>query len=72
MKWNDDDLKYSYVDPIVNDEFGEWCEETNVSEDLGHVKVVRREIHDFLNMIIYFTQEGSLKINVKYDIKGML
>jgi hypothetical protein len=67
-----DDLKSSHVDPKVNDEFTVWCEETYGSKDLGHVKVVRGKIHDYLAMVLDFTQDGALKINMRYYIEGML
>ena len=70
--WNVDDLKSSYVDPKVNEKFTEWCEENYGSDDLDHVKVVRGKIHDYLVMIMDFTQEGALKIDMKYHIKIML
>ena len=39
---------------------------------MGRVEVVRRKIHDYLGMIMDFTQEGASKIDVKYYIEGML
>ena len=36
------------------------------SEDLGNVKVVRGKVHDYLAMIMDYTQEGALKIGMKY------
>ena len=30
------------------------------------MKVVRGKIHDYLGMIMDFTQEGALKIDMKY------
>ena len=60
------------MDPKVNDECAELCEETYGSDDLGHDKVVREEIHKYLGMIMDFIQEGALKIDLKYYTKGML
>jgi hypothetical protein len=60
------------VNPEVNDKFAEWCKETYNGDDLGHVKVVRGKIHDYLAMIMDFTQDGALKIDMKCYIKGML
>ena len=50
-----DDLKSSHVNPKVNDEFAEWCKETYRIDDLGHVKIIREEIHDYLGVIMGFT-----------------
>ena len=67
-----DDFKPSHVDPKVNDEFSEWCEKTNGSDDLGHVKVVRGKLHVYFGMIIDFTLEYALNIDMKYYTRGML
>ena len=64
-----DYLKYRNVVPKINDKFVECCEETYVSDRLGHFKVARGKIHDYLGMIVDFTQEGTLKIDMKYYIK---
>ena len=44
----------------------------NGSDELGHVKVVRGKIHDYLAMILDFTQDGVLKLDMKYYIEGMI
>ena len=72
VTWNVNDLKYSHMNPKVNEKFAEWCKETYGSDDLGHVEVVRGKIHDYLGMIIYFTQKGVSNIDMKYYIKGEL
>ena len=66
------DLKYSHVNPKVNDEFVEWCEETYQSDYLDHLKIHERKNHDYLGMIMDFTQEGALNIDMMYYIKVML
>ena len=70
--WHVDDLKSIHVYPKVNDEFEEWCEETYGSDDSGHVKVVRGKIHNYLSIIVDFTQEEALHIDMKYYTEGML
>jgi hypothetical protein len=72
LTWHVDDLKSSHVNPKVNDDFAEWCKITYGSDDLGHVLAVRGKIHDYLAMILDFTQDGALKIDMKYYIQGML
>jgi hypothetical protein len=69
--WHVDNLKSSHVDSRVNDNFAQWCEKTYGSDDLGHVKVVRGKIHDYLGMILDFTDNGAMKVDMVYYIKGM-
>jgi hypothetical protein len=72
LTWHIDDLKSSHLNPKVNDEFTEWCENTYGSDDLGHVVVIRGKIHAYLAMILDFTHGGALKMDMKYYIQGML
>jgi hypothetical protein len=67
VTWYVDDLKSSHVDSKVNDNFTEWCETTYGSDDLGHVKVVRGKIHDYLAMILDFTEDGGC-VEDRHDI----
>ena len=64
MTWHVDDVKSSHVDPKVNDAFFKWCESTYGSDDLGHVKQVRGDNHDYLAMQLNFSQPGVLKIDM--------
>ena len=50
------------MNPKVNDDFAQWCETTYGSDDLGHVKVVRGKVHDYLAMIMDYTQDGVGRI----------
>jgi hypothetical protein len=72
VTWHVDDLKSSHVNPKANDEFAEWLEKTHGSDDLRHVKVVRGKVHDCLAMIMDFTQESALKLDVRHCVKGMI
>jgi hypothetical protein len=72
VTWHVDDLKSSHVDSRVNDNFAQWCKKTYGSDDLGHVKVVRGKTHDYLGMILDFTDDGTMKVDMIYYIKGML
>ena len=62
VTWHVDDLKSIHVNPKTNDKFTEWCEDSDGGDDLGHVKFMRGIIHNYLVMIMDFTQEGTLKI----------
>ena len=64
--WHVNDLKSSHMNPKVSDEFVEWYKGTYGSDNLGHEKVTRGKMHDYLSMIMEFTQEGALKIVMKY------
>ena len=72
LTWHVDDIKASHIDPKVNKEFFQWCENTYGSELNGHVKVVKGKRHDYLGMILDFTKDGCLIIDMKYYIKKML
>jgi len=71
VTWHIDDLKSSHVDPKVNDDFHAWCEKMYGGES-GKVKVVRGKEHDYLAMILDYSQEGALKVNMKYYIDAMI
>jgi hypothetical protein len=60
VKWHVDDLKSIHVDPMVNDKFQVWCRKVYGSDALGHVKVVRGKIHDYLAMILDFSIPGAM------------
>jgi hypothetical protein len=72
VTWHVDDLKLSHVDSRVNNNFAHSCEKTHGSDDLGHVKVVRGKTHNYLGMILDFTDNGAMKVDMIYYIKGML
>ena len=72
VTWHVNDFKSIHVNPKVNDKFTEWCEENYGSDNLGNVKVVRGKIHNYLVMIMDFTQEGALNIDMKYYIELVL
>ena len=72
VTWHVDDLKSSHVNLEVNDQFAKWCKDTYGSDKLGQVKVMRGKRHDYLAMIMDFSQDGALIIDMKYYIEGMI
>jgi hypothetical protein len=73
VTWHDvDDLKSSHMDPKVNDKFQTWCEKVYGSDALGHVKVIRGKIHDYLAMILDYSIPGAMKLDMIYYIKQMI
>jgi len=70
IAWHVDDLKLSHVDPNVV---------TSVIEDMSErygkdvpLTVTRGKVHDYLGMVIDFTEEGRVKITMYQYIDEML
>jgi hypothetical protein len=72
VTWHVDDVKSSHVDSKVNDDFHIWCEKMYGSDKVGHVKVVRGKVHDYLAMILDFSIPGAMKLDMRYYIKQMI
>jgi hypothetical protein len=72
VTWHVDDLKSTHEDPKVNDNFHIWCEKIYGSDKVGHVKVVRGKVHDYLAMILDYSTPGALKLDMKYYIRNMV
>ena len=72
ITWHVDDVKASHEDAKVNEEFYNWCESKYGEDNIGHVEVVRGKKHDYLAMILDYTEKGKLKIDMKYYIENMV
>ena len=72
VTWHVDDVKSSHVDPKVNDEFHTWCEQQYGSEETGHVTTVRGKQHDYLAMILDYSVDGVLKVDMRYYVDAMI
>ena len=59
-----DDVKSSHQDKEVNDIFLKWPERTYGEDEIGKVKEVRGLKHDYLAMILDFTANGRLRLNM--------
>ena len=62
IMWHVDDVKSSHVDPKVNDGFIEW-----LNQEYGQIKPVtasRGKRHDYLGMILDYTEPGKVKIDM--------
>ena len=70
--WHVDDVKSSHIDSTVNDDFYNWTESQYGSDEIGHVTVTRGTKHDYLGMILDYSQVGALKVDMKYYIEAML
>jgi hypothetical protein len=72
VTWHVDDLKSSHMNKKVNDEFHTWCENKYGSDKVGHLKVMRGDKHDYLAMILDYSEKGALKVDMRYYIDGMI
>ena len=59
VMWHVDDLKVSHVNPKVVDKFIEWIEYKYGDPKIGNVKAVRGKRHDYLAMILDYSEEGE-------------
>ena len=67
--WHVDDIKSSHVDPKVNDQFHEWLQKTY--GDVAEVKSKRGKVHDYLGMILDYSIEGKVGIDMKYYVEDL-
>jgi hypothetical protein len=58
------DLKSSHVDSKVNNQFLQWLKNTYASDDIGHVKAVCGNHHNYLAMILDFLIPGMLQVDM--------
>jgi len=72
ITWHIDDFKSSHVVTKVNDEFHTWCEKKYGSEEIRHVTTVRGKQHDYLAMILDYSVDGVLKVDMRYYIDMMI
>jgi hypothetical protein len=66
--WHVDDLKVSHVNPAVITRFGEWLNETYGISVVSH----RGKVHDYLGMILDYSSDGKVIINMSEYIKSII
>ena len=66
--WHVDDLKVSHVDPDEVTKFGRWLSKTYGIAVAEH----RGKVHDYLGMILDFTMDGHVIINMTEYIKTII
>ena len=71
VTWHVDDLKSSHVDPKVNDDFLAWLEMKYGSEK-APVVATRGKRHDYLGMILDYTEPGKVKVDMVYYVENMV
>ena len=65
--WHVDDLKASHVHAKVNDDFLEWLNKKYGT--LANVMATRGDTHDYLAMILKFTKDGKVIVDMTSYIK---
>ena len=64
------DLKSSHKDPRVNDKFEKWLQQKYGHH--GKVKVHQGKKHDYLSMIIDYSEKGKVKFDMSDYVKDMI
>lgn len=72
VTWHVDNLKLGHVNKRVNDNFLVWLNKTYASNKIGEVKAVQGTKHDYIAMVLDFSEPGVLKINTTDFVKGMV
>ncbi len=66
--WHVDDLKVSHVNTAEVTRFGDWLSAKNGVAVVGH----RGKIHDDLGMILDYSHDGKVVINMSEYIKSII
>ena len=69
--WHVDDLKVSHKDPQQIDKFINFLK-TKYENESGKVKVTRGKKHKYLGMMLDYTIEGSVKIDMEDYINKII
>jgi hypothetical protein len=72
VSWHANDLKSSHVNNKVNNQFLQWLEKTYASHDIRHVKAIQGNCHNYLAMILDFSIQGILQVDMTPYIKSMI
>jgi hypothetical protein len=64
VSWHVNDLNSSHINNKVNNQFLQWLEKTYASNDIGHVKAIRGNHHNYLAMILDFSIPGILQVDM--------
>jgi hypothetical protein len=72
VSWHVDDLKSIHIKKEVNVELFKWLKKTYGSKKIGEVKAHRRKIHNYLGMVLDFSEQGVLQVQMKDYITTLL
>jgi hypothetical protein len=72
IAWHVDDLKSSHVHPSVNDKFQEWLQDMYGDQMIAIVKTTRGMKHNYLGMVLDYSQPGKVMVDMSNYVKDML
>ncbi len=72
VSWHINDLKSIHIDSKVNDQFLQWLKKTYASGDIGHVKAIRGNCHNYLAMILDFLIPEVLQVDITPSVTTIL
>lgn len=67
-----DDLKVSHKNPRIVDQFEQWVDFMYGDPKIGKVKSTKGRVHDYLGMVLDYSSQGEVKIDMRYYVKQML
>ena len=72
ITWHVDDLKASHKDTKVVDWFIEWVDNKYGDNKMGRVTAHRGEKHDYLAMVLDYSEKGKVKIDMTDYVQKMI
>ena len=72
VTWHVDDVKVGHISKQVNEEFIKWCEKKYGSDLNEHIKVTRGKKHEYLAMLLDYSDKEKLKIDIKAYIQDIV
>ena len=72
VTWYVDDVKVSHISKQVNEEFIKWYENKYGNDLNGHIKVTRGKKHEYLAILLDYSNKGNLKIDMKAYIQDVV
>ena len=70
--WHVDDFKVSHAEESELDDFIQWVKDNYEDPEIGMVKVTCGKVHNFLGMVLDFTSDGEVKIDMQEYVDKMI
>ena len=65
-------MKCSHVEEEVIDKFGLFIKDEFVDEEIGKLKIVKGDEHDYLAMLFDYSTPGEVKISMKGHVEEII